>query len=465
MSNHPETLIVPIDSLKPYDNSPRTHNRQQRRKLKKLLKGFGQVTPAIIDNNNEIVDGHAVWQALKDLGQTEIQVVRVANRSPAEIRALRLALNRVAEETVWDSHKLRTEFADLIQLGFDLDLTGFDSVEIDMALSLDEPASDAVEGALAKDLTPQRAVATVTGDVWCVGRHRIVCGDARDKGLISPLTLGRPVVAVFTDPPYNVRIEGNVSGLGRTRHAEFAMASGEMEPERFVAFLTDALEAMIPYLTDSAILYVAMDWRHCEELIRAGKSCGLELKNLCVWVKTNAGMGTFYRSQHELIFVWKHGNEPHQNNFELGQHGRTRTNVWRYAGVNTFGRNRMDLLGVHPTVKPVAMIADALKDVTRRGDLVLDPFLGSGSTLLAAEETGRCCIGVELDPGYVEVAVRRWQKMTGKSATHPVTGEFFDDYVERVGKIAENPAPQVPDGPGQDPGDQGASEGTPNGEG
>lgn len=242
------------------------------------------------------------------------------------------------------------------------------------------------------------------------------------------------------------------------------MASGEMTREQFAAFLGETLAAVIPFLADGAILFVAMDWRHIEELtIAGGDRCGLELKNLCVWVKTNAGMGTFYRSQHELIFVFKHGQGAHQNNFELGQHGRTRSNVWRYAGVNTFGKNRMDLLGAHPTVKPVAMIVDALKDVTRRGDVVLDTFLGSGSTLLAAEQTGRTCIGVELEPGYVEVAIRRWQKLTGKDAVHAVTGEPFDAYLERFASRRTNPGPLASDDPGQVRGNQSNSEVTYNG--
>lgn len=187
----------------------------------------------------------------------------------------------------------------------------------------------------------------------------------------------------------------------------------------------------MPVLANGAILFVCIDWRHLGELLEAGAREGLILKNLCVWAKSNAGMGTFYRSQHELIFVFKHGDAPHQNNFELGQHGRMRSNVWTYRGINAFGPDREELLGVHPTVKPVLMIADALKDVSRRGDLVLDPFLGSGSTLIAAEETGRSCIGVELEPGFVEVAIRRWQKRTGKDAVHAGSGDTFAERRER----------------------------------
>src|ERR1019366_3764500 len=419
---------VAIDSLTPYNQSARIHNRAQHRKLEKILSRFGQVLPIIVDDKNVVIDGHAVLQGLKALGRTEIQVVVAASRDPVEIRALRLALNRIPADAGWDREKLRTEFAQLIDLGTDMELTGFDTVEIDMTLAIDEPADDACETIPIDDLTSKPIAATVTGDIWRLGRHRIACGDARDKDLIARLTEGRMVAAVFVDPPYNVPIDGHVSGLGRTRHAEFAMASGEMTAEQFTAFLTTSFAAMVPSLADGAIVFAAMDWRHMGEITKAASNCEFELKNVCVWVKSNAGMGTFYRSQHEFIFVFKQGKGAHQNNFELGQHGRSRSNVWRYAGVNTFGKNRMDELTVHPTVKPLKMIADALKDVTRRGELVIDSFLGSGSTMLAAEETGRTCLGVEVDPGYVEVAIRRWQKFTGKKAVHLVTGELFDEY-------------------------------------
>jgi DNA modification methylase len=306
---------------------------------------------------------------------------------------------------------------------------------------------------LVEDLKPSSEPSLIElGSVWALGRHTIACGDARQDKLIRRIVDGRRVAAVFADPPYNVPIAGFVSGLGRIRHGDFAMASGEMSRADFTSFLVVSFTALKPVLTDGAILFVCMDWRHMRELLDAGERIGLELKNLCVWTKPNAGMGTFYRSQHELIFVWKRGNAPHQNHFELGQRGRSRSNVWPYRGVNTFGRDRRELLGAHPTVKPVMMIADALKDVTRRGDLVMDPFLGSGSTLLAAEETGRTCIGVELEPGYIEVAIRRWQRRTGHDAAHILTGETFDAYFER--KRAADAATQA-DPKGNPPGGHG----------
>jgi DNA modification methylase len=432
MRNALHIAYLPIKEVKPYAGHARVHNNKQRRKLVALLQKFGQVTPIIVDADNVIVDGHAVHISLQELGYDEVAVVVAKSHDAAEIRALRLALNRLSEESGWDSGALRAEFRELLNLGFEMDLTGFDAVEIDMALAIDEPGVGAVEAEAAEDVAPIATPAVTRGDVYLLGRHAIACGDARDADLVNRLANGRKVSVVFTDPPYNVKIDGFVSGLGNTRHGEFAMASGEMSKEAFTAFLSEFLAALTPALHDGAILFICMDWRHMGELLGAGERNDLELKNLCVWTKSNAGMGTFYRSAHELVFVFKHGCAPHQNNFELGQHGRSRTNVWPYGGVNAFGKSRMELLESHPTVKPTLMIADALKDVSRPGDLVFDPFLGSGSTLLAAEETGRTCLGIEFDPGYVEVAIRRWEKHTRRDAVNAETGQTFSSLFERA---------------------------------
>jgi DNA modification methylase len=437
-----EVIYVGIAELTPYARNARVHNKKQGRKLDSLLRRYGQVAPILVDDNNVIVDGHAVYDAMKSLGEAQIAAVVVANRDPAEIRALRLALNRVAQDSAWDQDLLRDELKELLELGFDLELSGFDSVEIDMALAIDEPAGDAVEAELEADLEPPGEPYVSRGDLFQLGQHLVACGDARDAALLQGLLGERKATVVFTDPPYNVKVDGFISGLGRTRHAEFAMAAGEMTREAFITFLSEAIAAVQPCLGDGAILFAAIDWRHALELQLAAERQGLEHKNTCIWVKTNGGMGTFYRSRHEFFLVFKAGDRPHQNHFELGQHGRTRTNVWEYAGMNTFAKSRMDLLQAHPTVKPTSLIADALRDVSRRGDVVIDPFLGSGSTLIAAEEVGRACVGVELEPGYVEVAIRRWQKRTGRDAVNIKTGETFDDFIaqkraamgERIGR-------------------------------
>jgi DNA modification methylase len=439
MRNSPEVVQLPITEVKPCPRPVRVHNQKQRRKLKALLRRFGQVAPILVDAENVIIDGHAVHAALIELGFDEIAAVVVHNRSPEEIRALRLALNRLPQDAAWDQPVLREELQALLEIGFDMELAGFDAVEIDMSLAIDEPGTGAVEAEPVEDLSPPSGSIVTLGDVYQLGTHSVACGDARDAGLIRRLVGDRAVRVVFTDPPYNVAIDGFVSGLGKTRHADFAMASGELSKDAFIGFLADFLEALLPVLLDGAILFVCIDWRHVGELLEASTRLKLLLKNICVWTKSNAGLGTFYRSQHEFVFVLKFGDSPHLNNFELGQHGRTRSNVWAYRGVNSFGRDRMQLLEAHPTVKPVLMILDALKDVSRRGDVVLDPFLGSGSTLIAAEESGRSCVGIELEPAYVEVVIRRWERRTGSDAIHIATGETFTERVERIRSASAQP--------------------------
>jgi DNA modification methylase len=264
-----------------------------------------------------------------------------------------------------------------------------------------------------------------------LGRHRLLCGNALDHVSYERLMRGTAARLVFTDPPYNVPIDGHVSGKGRVRHREFLMASGQMISTQFTRFLTTALELAIRHSAPGSLHYVCMDWRHQHELLTAALGIYAELKNLCVWVKDNAGMGSLYRSQHELIYVFKNGRTRHRNNVELGQHGRNRSNVWQYPSPNQFGRKGEEgnLAALHPTVKPVALIADAILDCSARGDVVLDPFLGSGSTLLAAERVGRVCRGIELDPLYVDAAIRRWQRFTGENAINATTGTRFDDLV------------------------------------
>jgi DNA modification methylase len=266
-------------------------------------------------------------------------------------------------------------------------------------------------------------------DLWMLGRHRLLCGSALDTAAFVALMGEERASTAITDPPYNVKIDGHASGLGAVHHRPFPMASGEMDKAEFTAFLAKAFHNLAAFSSDGSLHYMFMDWRHAEELLAAGRDVYGELKNLCVWVKDNAGMGSLYRSQHELVFVFKHGRNGHRNNVQLGQFGRNRSNVWRYPGGNSFARcgEEGDLSALHPTVKPVAMIADAILDCSARGDIVLDGFLGSGTTVIAAERTGRRCYGLELDPGYVDTIIRRWQALTGGSARHAASGRSFDD--------------------------------------
>jgi len=418
--NTNEWQWLPIDSIKPYDRQVRRHDRRKVVKLKKLIGHYGQVAPIIIDANQVIIDGHGVWLAMRELGSGDIAAITVAGRSDPEIKALRLALNRLAEEAGWNNEILRTEFKELMSLSFDLDLTAFDTAEIDHILDLDLPTANVVEDEEQIPVVQAQAVSK-QGDIWICGDHRIGCGNANDGEFVARVRDGVLADVSFVDPPYNLPISGFVSG-----------GIGEMSPEEFTTFLASALKVLQMSSTPHALIYACMDWRHVYELVTASRHCTLELYNICVWAKTNAGMGSLYRNQHELICVFKVGTETPANNVELGRHGRNRSNLWTYRGFNSFGTNRDELLAAHPTVKPVAMIADALRDVTRRGGAVLDTFLGSGSTLIAAEETGRRCFGVELDPLYVDVTIRRWQAHVHRDAIHAATGDLFCDRAKHL---------------------------------
>ena len=424
MSNTLQIEHRKLAELSGLDQTLRVHSRAQQRKIAAFTRSFGPLRPILIAPDGRIIDGVALAQTLKDQGYDEVPVVVVHGRSPEELRLIRLGLNRLAEDASWNKAALATEFRELLALSFDVELAGFDTVEIDMALAIE----DEMGSAEVEDAPPApRAGATVAqvGDLWRLREHRLVCGDARDPAALARLMGEDRARMVFTDPPYNVAIDGFVAGRGR--HREFAMASGEMSESEFVAFLTDALSALTPHLVDGAILDVCMDWRHSAEVLAAIAAAGLSLMNLCVWAKTNAGMGTFYRSQHELVWIAKYGSATHTNTFELGQKGRSRSNLWTYRGMNAVGGERDELIKLHPTVKPAALVADAIKDVSARGEIVLDPFLGSGTTLIAAERTGRRGYGLELDPAYADVILRRYQAETGIVPVLADTGERFDE--------------------------------------
>jgi len=305
---------------------------------------------------------------------------------------------------------LSSELQGLIDIGFDVEDTGFGLAEVDFVIDAAQDRSMTGSETGAEDILSEPASLAVTrpGEMWQLGRHRLICGDARRADDYQALLQNERVDLVFTDPPYNVRIDGHVCGLGSVRHREFAFASGDMTSDAFTAFLAESLGAMASYCRDGAIAFVCMDWRHMRELLDAGDQAFSEFKNLCVWNKTNGGMGTFYRSKHELVFVYKVGSAPHVNTFGLGEGGRYRTNVWDYAGISSLSATRRDDLAMHPTVKPVALVADAIRDCSARGALVLDGFGGSGSTLIAAETCGRAARLIEYDPHYCDTIVRRW---------------------------------------------------------
>nr|WP_281722042.1 DNA methyltransferase [Nitrosomonas nitrosa] len=424
----------PVDALLPYAGNARTHSDKQISQIEASIRQFGFVNPVLVGDRNTIIAGHGRLAAAKQIGLIEVPTVALSHLSEAERKALVIADNRLAELAGWDDELLRLELRGLaeLDLDFELEITGFETAELDALLSDPVQASDPDDQAPESECGP---TVTRLGDVWQIGAHRLVCGDARGPDVLNALLGDEHADLVFTDPPYNVRVDGHVCGSGAIKHREFAMASGEMSSAEFQDFLRQALQAAAIVSRDGAIHFVCMDWRHLGELIVAGRDVYTELKNLIAWVKTNAGMGSFYRSQHELILVFKVGKAAHTNTFGLGDRGRYRTNVWTYPGVNSFGANQKDL-ALHPTVKPVALVADAIKDVSRRGEIVLDIFGGSGSTLIAAERAGRRARLVEIDPVYCDVIVRRAGDRLGLSAELAATGQSFEEVaVERSAEI------------------------------
>jgi 16S rRNA G966 N2-methylase RsmD len=421
-----------LDQLKPNPENPRRHSKKQVRQIAASIEAFGFNVPILIDREGKVIAGHGRLAACHELGWSEVPTLRLDHLTPAQARAFMIADNRLTEISTWDDRLLAEQLKELSLSGldFNIEVIGFDMGEIDLRIAsledLPDPAEDPAD--FVPDLAEETPVSRL-GDLWQLGRHRLLCGNALGREAFAALMGEERAAAVFTDPPYNVPIEGHASGLGAIHHRPFPMASGEMDPAQFTAFLTQACGNLAAFSREASLHYVCMDWRHLAEMLAAGREAYGELKNLCVWVKDNGGMGSLYRSQHELILVFKHGRAPHRNNVQLGCFGRNRSNVWHYPGVNSFARNGAEgnLLALHPTVKPVAMVADAILDSTARGDIVLDAFLGSGTTLIAAERTGRRCCGLELDPPYVDTIIRRWQALTGGTAHHAASGRSFDD--------------------------------------
>lgn len=420
-----------VTSLRPYARNARTHSKKQVRQIATSIDRFGFTNPVLISDEGEIIAGHGRVEAAKLLGWKAVPTIALSHLSEIERRAYVLADNKLALNAGWDKDILAIELQALVDFAFDVELTGFSLAEIDFVLDeageADPDVPDAAEDAVSNVTGP--AVSRMS-DVWILGRHKLICGDARSSDDYERLLGNERVDMVFTDPPYNVAIDGNVCGLGSVKHREFAFASGEMSETQFTQFLEVSLGAMAAVMRDGAIAFVCMDWRHMGELLAAGRTAFTELKNLVVWNKTNGGMGAFYRSKHELIFVFKQGTAPHTNSFGLGETGRYRTNVWDYAGISSISAGRADELAMHPTVKPVAMIADAIKDCSKRGEIILDGFGGSGSTLMAAQKTGRSARLIEYDPLYCDTIILRWESYTGKRETLAGSSDSFEAVAE-----------------------------------
>jgi DNA modification methylase len=424
---------VDIDDLQPWGKNARVHSRRQTRQLARAIEELGFINPVLIDAENRILAGHGRVAAAKLLGWGSVPCLRVENMTPAQKRAYVLADNKLALNASWDEQVLAEELQALVSMDaeFDIGVTGFSIPEIDALIEGLHPEEAGDPGDDELPEIPDGPPASCAGDVWILGDHLALCGSALEDDTYAALLGDELAQAVITDPPYNVKIAGNVGGLGAVQHGEFLMAAGEMTPQEFSTFLETAFLLLVKYSSDGSIHFVFMDFRHLQEILNAGRLAYTELKNLIIWVKDNGGMGSFYRSRHELVFAFKNGTAPHINNFELGQHGRYRTNVWEYRGVNSFCSDRMGQLALHPTTKPVRMLADAIKDVTARNGVVLDVFGGSGSTLIAAHKTGRRARIAELDPLYVDRIVRRWQAYASDDAVLKATGENFEQVVKR----------------------------------
>jgi DNA modification methylase len=423
-----EITYLQTTSLKPDPRNPRVHSDKQVRQIARSIESFGFNVPLLIDDEQKVIAGHGRLLAARRLGWNTVPAIRLSHLTESQRMAFLIADNKLTENGSWDERMLGEQLKILseLELDFDLETIGFEVPEIDLFIDGLNAVAESDPDDRLLEITG--SVVTVAGDLWQLGKHRVLCGNSLVNANYERLMEGLKADLVITDPPYNVVIVGHASGNGSVHHREFAMASGEMSSTEFTDFLRKAMVAARDHSADGSLAYYFIDWRHMTEMLTAGQQVYTGLLNLCVWAKSNGGMGSFYRSAHELIFLFKNGTGSHRNNVQLGKFGRYRTNVWNYPGANSFSRSDPEgnLLALHPTPKPVALVADAIKDCTARGDLILDPFLGSGTAVIAAERSGRRCYGFELDPLYVDTIIRRWQRLTKLDAIHVDTGETFN---------------------------------------
>jgi DNA modification methylase len=425
-----------------YARNPRKHPEKQIVKLMASMRRYGFTQPVLLTAAGEIIAGHARVEAAKRLQLVDVPTLCLDHLSPAQVREYRLADNQLGALGEWDMELLTDELRAIIEIDeiSCIEAMGWDIPEVEIMIDASPaPAPDKADPAdeqlpLSENFVPQ------LGDLWLLGKHRLLCGSSLEAENWTRLMHGEKAVMSFVDPPYNIKVDGFVCGSGKIKHDEFQMASGEMSEAEFIDFLATFLERMTAHMVDGSITAAAMDFRHMYELQTAARGVGLSLLNMCVWNKSNGGMGSLYRSKHELIFIFKKGRAPHINNVMLGVHGRYRANVWDFPGINSFGKGRMEDLESHPTVKPVALVAECIRDISHPGQVVTDAFLGSGTTLLAAERTGRRCFGVEIEPKYVDLAIRRWEKLTGLSAIRESDGRSYAELVAEAAGTSQQAA-------------------------
>jgi DNA modification methylase len=414
-----------IDSLRSPTRRIRKSDATHIREIANSIRAFGFNVPLLIGQDNMVLDGESRLAAARQLGLPSVPCIRIDHLNATEQRLLRLAVNRLAEKGTWELEELKAEFNELIIEDAPIELSGFGLDEIDH-LVIGDNAEAAQEGNL--EPMPGRLPVARAGDVFHLGSHRLVCGDSSDPEVVRRLMQTDVARMIFTDEPFNVTIGGHVTGGD---HREFVMASGEMTDAEFLDFNRRWIGALLPYLVEGGLFGTFIDWRGLPIVHSVAAEFRLVPLNLIVWAKTNAGMGSLYRSQHELLPLFKKGTAAHVNNVALGKRGRWRSNVWTYPGASSLGSDARRGLQDHPTVKPTAMLQDALIDLSNRGEIVLEPFGGSGSTLIACEKTGRLCRAIELDPLYVDVIVRRYQEVTGQRVRLDRSGEAFDELEKR----------------------------------
>ncbi len=413
--------------LQTYSRQIRRHAQSKIRRLAKFIQQSSVIMPLVVDKDNFVVLGNARLAALKLLGIESVPVIRVTHLNEAMMRALVLADNQFCLNAEWYKDALKEELVYLAPLILDLGLElidlGFETAQLDIIIG-----NKSIIGA-DDTLPPSTDAPAITqlSYVWLMGSHRLICSDAREENTYVQLMGDERAEMIFGDLPYNVPIEGHVCGNGAIQHREFVMGAGEMSAEQFIAFMATIFTLLRKFSKDGSVHMQCMDWRHSFEILTAAQQAGYAYLNMACWVKHVGGMGSLYRSQHELVHIFKSGAAPHINNVMLGKHGRNRTNVWQYDGANSFSQERKGDLALHSTTKPVDMIADGIKDCSSRGGIILDPTAGAGSTLIAAEQTGRVARLIELDPLYCDVIVRRWQQRTGHKATLAATGQTFDE--------------------------------------
>ena len=419
-----QVQYLPTSLLRPDSGNARKHSQRQLVRLKAIVAEFGFTNPILIDEDSMVIAGHARLEVAQMLGMNTVPCLRLEHLSASQKTALALADNKLGDMSEFDPQKLATQLAQLCSIDFNVELTGFETAEADILLEMPGFGIADPNDSIAE---PDRDASPISqaGDLWQLGQHRLLVGNSLEAESYERVLDGQLADMAFVDSPYNVPIAGHVSG--NSKFAEFAMASGEMSRVEFTAFLTTYMTNLVNFSKNGSIHFNCIDWRHLQEMIAAGDAAYTEFKALCVWEKSNGGLGSLYRSKHELILVYKNGTAPHVNNVNLGRDGRYRTNCWHYPGATSFRAGRDEDLAAHPTIKPLSLVADAIRDCSKRGALVIDPFVGSGTTILAAERTGRRAAGIEIDPGYADVAVRRWQAMSGAKAVRAGDGQMFDE--------------------------------------